>query len=301
MWPLIRHLEEAQRASRPISLLRETTQVSSLSFSSLGHASLKIHILSHTKEAGFTCRVEGCERSFVYKRGLDNHVLHFHQAGDKPLLLCKICRKEFRDGLKLKQHEIYHSGLRSFMCELCSATFKTRKDLLGHVKLHEKQNSIKIPTPRKSRISGIQKEGDGGFVGSERDRDEQMEWFKEWKVNFNGVMDLRVEWKISSMTTYFHSPCDQSKPLFLTIFLFVYEYNSGICKLTTDWIKLWQNILLGLGGDRALIFYPFIQRGLWTWSAEANKLRQPKQSTLFYIFNILYKNENKTPVFIEFQ
>jgi len=72
-----------------------------------------------------------CEKSFATKTYLDHH----------ESLHCKHCGKKLNTPAKLAQHVAVHEKQKSFVCTAkgCEKTFKMKKYLIQHSKIHEKR------------------------------------------------------------------------------------------------------------------------------------------------------------------
>lgn len=50
---------------------------------------------------------------------------------------CSFCKKPFRDGKELNDHENTHTGKRPHRCQICSTTFASVSNMRRHVKVHK--------------------------------------------------------------------------------------------------------------------------------------------------------------------
>ncbi|CRK98104.1 CLUMA_CG011472, isoform A [Clunio marinus] len=82
-----------------------------------------------------------CNQRFKSVKNLRNHLLHFHQSISKrktKLFKCGACKKILSSKHALERHKSgVHLGFYKFLCDLCPATFRERKNLNDHlVKYH---------------------------------------------------------------------------------------------------------------------------------------------------------------------
>lgn len=83
----------------------------------------------HTSRRPFLCDL--CGKAFKRGDALRQHK-DTHSEREHPFH-CDRCSKGFRSHAHLIEHQASHSDLRSFLCELCGASFKTRSCQRKHV------------------------------------------------------------------------------------------------------------------------------------------------------------------------
>ena len=87
----------------------------------------------------FRCAEPGCLRSFPAASSLTYHKFSAH---NKASFFCSIpgCKKQFKLKNLLTRHMKTHSSERTFSCESCDKTFKTKSNLYSHSVVHQKDS-----------------------------------------------------------------------------------------------------------------------------------------------------------------
>lgn len=97
------------------------------------------HSEKHKKKRPFACRL--CNKSFVFKQGLERHELtHADQKPHK----CNYCEASFTSPIKLTRHITSHAGLRPYPCKLCGRTFLLSHHLTRHMRSHYAAKSANV-------------------------------------------------------------------------------------------------------------------------------------------------------------
>ncbi|RZF40011.1 hypothetical protein LSTR_LSTR002414 [Laodelphax striatellus] len=91
--------------------------------------------LHNTKPEKIYLKCLFCDMKFVQKRSRLKHYKTFHR--EEASLICFICGTVFNTKENLENHSKTHD-IKTFKCELCSATFCRRQQYLTHVKDHNK-------------------------------------------------------------------------------------------------------------------------------------------------------------------
>ena len=108
--------------------------------------SLDYHMLTkHTKKANVCYSCELCDKTFVAKVALENHLRFVHS--DERKFSCDQCESKFKQKKHLHNHSLYVHGLnqkkedywqdlpkKDFECDLCKSKFIRKTDLKAHVK-----------------------------------------------------------------------------------------------------------------------------------------------------------------------
>ena len=83
-----------------------------------------------------TCHVEGCERQFRRKQGLERHITEFHN--NVKLFKCsfKGCSEAFSRKSGLILHERNHTGEKPIICSYCDKAFKNPRAHVAHERTH---------------------------------------------------------------------------------------------------------------------------------------------------------------------
>ncbi|MEQ2231033.1 hypothetical protein ILYODFUR_035217 [Ilyodon furcidens] len=104
-------------------------------------SSLARHSFIHTGKKPFACHL--CELRFNRRDNLQHHLSRLHPDGmarrDKrqlaPAWLCAVCGKTFSCRSRLKTHEVIHSGVKPYQCDLCPKAYMRTNDLEHHRKV----------------------------------------------------------------------------------------------------------------------------------------------------------------------
>lgn len=99
----------------------------------------EIHLLMHSSEKLWMCRVAGCSRSFRDFPTLEGHLLS-HCNGDEKKFVCDICGMYFETEERLTKHFPNHTTDKKFKCDYCSAEFSELKKKEIHTSRHNPGN-----------------------------------------------------------------------------------------------------------------------------------------------------------------
>ncbi|KAK1884879.1 Zinc finger protein 708 [Dissostichus eleginoides] len=122
-------------------------------------ASLARHSFIHTGQKPFACHL--CELRFNRRDNLQHHLTRLHPEGAKhrqkhrpaPAWLCSACGKTFSCRSRLKTHEVIHSGVKPFRCDLCPKAYMRTNDLEHHKKIvHVDVDGGEKPPPVSSLL-----------------------------------------------------------------------------------------------------------------------------------------------------
>ncbi|KAI9019720.1 hypothetical protein DFJ74DRAFT_674159 [Hyaloraphidium curvatum] len=100
------------------------------------------HLKSHSDEKPFCC--ERCGTRFKRQGDMKKHVADvrckprntLQKAPPKRLFACTSCDKTFTRHYNLVRHQMVHTGVKPYNCELCSSSFALKKDLQRHRAKH---------------------------------------------------------------------------------------------------------------------------------------------------------------------
>ena len=139
------------------------------------------HVVTlHSKLEPYTCN--HCNASFKGKIELNNHLrlqhqithrfmtskrifqckncrfksfetadeLEKHMKTCKKKFECKTCGKRFPVAIKLRQHEMIHTGEKPFPCKECPKRFRNKQDLQKHMRTHSGERPFPCRTCKRS-------------------------------------------------------------------------------------------------------------------------------------------------------
>ena len=99
------------------------------STSCVSQANLNVHMISHTSERPFSCKV--CDQTFKHEGAVLSHMkLH---ATDNKLTACEVCGKKVK---KIKLHLMRHTNEKAFSCDMCGKKFAELTHLKRHLRTH---------------------------------------------------------------------------------------------------------------------------------------------------------------------
>nr|XP_045617869.1 uncharacterized protein LOC123770247 isoform X2 [Procambarus clarkii] len=110
----------------------------------------------HQNYRPFLCDI--CGKAFKRQDALKQHyVSHYQKLAEGSSgqvgpygFVCHICQKICRSAAYLKEHMATHSEERSFLCEVCGASFKTRSVQRNHVQtIHRRPRAFTCPACEK--------------------------------------------------------------------------------------------------------------------------------------------------------
>lgn len=106
------------------------------------------HVLIHSDRKPFSCSV--CERTFHRKDHLKNHIKVHSPC--KKFYICEKpdCKKEYTSSLSYKKHLALHAAEEgSLECQICLKSFKSKEEILYHLKIHAGSRTVKNPDEKK--------------------------------------------------------------------------------------------------------------------------------------------------------
>ena len=95
-------------------------------FSAISNRSIINHEKFHSTMQPYQC--EHYDREFKSSHGLKYHIKKKHELHGS--FQCKICSKTFVESSLLRTHEARHNKVKSFSCDNCSYSCKTRGELI---------------------------------------------------------------------------------------------------------------------------------------------------------------------------
>ncbi|XP_028290702.1 zinc finger protein 90-like isoform X2 [Gouania willdenowi] len=115
-------------------------------------SSLARHSFIHTGNKPFSCHL--CKFRFNRRDNLQHHLSHVHPEGvaklEKPRSLqswlCAVCGKTFNCRSRLKTHEVIHSGVKPYRCDLCPKAYMRTNDLEHHKKVVHADGGALLPS-----------------------------------------------------------------------------------------------------------------------------------------------------------
>lgn len=97
------------------------------------------HVLTHSGDKLWKCRVLGCSESFRDFPTLEGHLL---SHSDEKKYICDICGTFFESPENLARHAPIHSIEKKYKCDYCSSVFPRMKEKKGHMKMHNPGNEM---------------------------------------------------------------------------------------------------------------------------------------------------------------
>ena len=79
------------------------------------------HLMNHEGMKLHVCEFEGCDKSFMSKAKLKDHLIS-HATNSKPHL-CSLCGQFYKTKENLARHLIRHAGVKKFSCNYCPKAF----------------------------------------------------------------------------------------------------------------------------------------------------------------------------------
>nr|XP_020473931.1 zinc finger protein ZXDC-like isoform X2 [Monopterus albus] len=113
---------------------------------------LKVHLLNHAEDPRpYQCTVEGCGWAFATSYKLKRHLQSHDKQRPHPCLF-EGCGRRFTTVYNLKAHVRVHEQDNSFICEICSETFRSATRLANHQRVH-----FEPQRPHKCEFPGCEK------------------------------------------------------------------------------------------------------------------------------------------------
>merc|ERR1711970_328459 len=111
----------------------------------------------HTGEKPYSCKQDGCQRSFARLENLKIH--NRSHTGEKPFLCKYQCSKAFSNSSDRAKHEQTHKDPKPYACEVygCQKKYTDPSSLRKHVKNHTKEEQDQVKQ-RKGSSKGRSKE-----------------------------------------------------------------------------------------------------------------------------------------------
>lgn len=97
--------------------------------------SRKVHVTRcHTGEYRFECTA--CSTTFWTKHQYNEHMRRHSGIRKEKMIKCPMCDKRVSDNRHLRDHMLVHSAERNEKCPECAKSYKSRKNLIVHIKNH---------------------------------------------------------------------------------------------------------------------------------------------------------------------
>lgn len=89
-----------------------------------------------------------CEACFGFKAQLSRHLKRHREGAKKSYenkkVPCNMCTATFHSQFYLKQHQLMHTGEVPHVCKFCKRPFRSKCNLLRHIRGVHKENGIKF-------------------------------------------------------------------------------------------------------------------------------------------------------------
>uniref|UniRef100_A0A3Q3WKM8 C2H2-type domain-containing protein n=1 Tax=Mola mola TaxID=94237 RepID=A0A3Q3WKM8_MOLML len=113
---------------------------------------LKVHLLNHAEDPRpYQCTIEGCGWAFATSYKLKRH-LQSHDKQRPHTCQFEGCGRRFTTVYNLKAHVKVHKQDNAFICEICSARFRSATRLTNHQRVH-----FEPQRPHKCEFPGCEK------------------------------------------------------------------------------------------------------------------------------------------------
>eukprot|EP00111_Clytia_hemisphaerica_P000318 TCONS_00000831-protein len=108
-------------------------------------APYRVHMKMHTVENNWMCDV--CFETFKFQGELKQHCMSKHKDISKDPQRCCVCKELLKSPISVYKHSVGHSGIRNFVCGICSKRFKHKSHLEKHLNMHERMEKEKTEPP----------------------------------------------------------------------------------------------------------------------------------------------------------
>jgi hypothetical protein len=123
----------------------------------------------HTGEKPYSCKQDGCQRSFARLENLKIH--NRSHTGEKPFLCKYQCSKAFSNSSDRAKHEQTHKDPKPYKCEVfgCLKRYTDPSSLRKHVKNHTKEEQDQVKQIRDNSQGKSTDTSQEGWLDQEDD------------------------------------------------------------------------------------------------------------------------------------
>lgn len=86
----------------------------------------------------YCCIFKDCGKEYLSKPNLKRHIDIIHLK--RRTVECPICHKNLMNSVNMKEHNLIHSNIKPYKCQICGVAFRHKSKLGSHKKFHTEGN-----------------------------------------------------------------------------------------------------------------------------------------------------------------